>query len=126
MAVYARQAAAAARLIREKGQAVTWSRQVDGAPVDPAQPWKPGPASPVTATVAIVFLPEDRTNFELLRLFGDTEVPKGKLIGLMAAQAFVPTLKDKVIRDGKALGIRTLDPLAPNGEVILWTIGFDV
>lgn len=126
MGKFDRQIATAARLIAENGQSVTWRRITDGAPPDPGKPWKPGASAFIDSTVRIVFLPEDGRGFEFLRLFGDTEVPKGKLVGLMAATSFVPTIKDSVIRAGVALAIEAINPLSPNGETILYTVRFAV
>lgn len=126
MGKFDRQIATAARLIKENGQLVTWRQVTDGTPADSAEPWKPGAPTTVDNSVYIVFLPEDRRDAEFLRALAGTDIPKGKLVGLMAAQSFTPTLKDVVIRDGVTLGVRTLDPLAPNGQIILYTIRFDL
>jgi hypothetical protein len=126
MGQFDRAIATAKRLIAKNGQTVTWRKTQDGVPADGAKPWKPGTTVVVDYSVPIVFLPESRVGFEFLAMLANTEVPKGKLTGLMAAPAdFVPTLKDIVIRGGETYSIRTLDPLAPNGDVILYTIGFD-
>ena len=124
MGVFDRQIANAKRSIAHKGQSVIW-REPALADADSDTPWKPGDAPPDDHVVNIVFLPDNRTNYEFLALMANTEVPKGRLIGLMAAVDFTPTLKGVVIRDGVTLGVRTIDPLAPNGQAILYTIGFD-
>lgn len=124
MAKFDRAIATATRLIAANGQAVTWRQVSDGAPGDSAQPWKPGASANVDNAVNIVFLPDDRRDYEFLRLLGATEIPKGKLVGLMAAPSFTPTIKDVVVRDGVTLGIDAVDPLAPNGQIILYTVKF--
>lgn len=116
--------AAAIRLIEKNGQTVTWRRVIDGAPADDT-PWKPTAAALDEQDVKIVFLPENRVGFEFLALMQNSETPRGKLMGLMAAGDFVPTLKDVVVRDGVQLGLRYIDVLAPDGTPILYTIGFD-
>lgn len=117
--------ASATRLIEKNGQVVTWRRIVDGA-ADDETPWKPGNADQIDQEVAIVFLPESRVGFEFLALITNTEVPRGKLIGLMAPQDFIPTLKDIVVRDGTPMALRYVDVIAPNGTPILYTLGFDL
>lgn len=126
MGQFDRQIATAKRLIAKNGQAVTWRRTTDAAPADSAKPWKPGTSTVIDTPVTIIFLPEDRRDFEFLRLLGATEVPKGKLVGLMAAVGFTPTIKDTVIRAGVSLGIDAIDPLAPNGQIILYTVRFAI
>lgn len=114
----------AQRLIREKGQSVTWRQLTDGAPADATKPWKPSASVPVNNTVNILFLPIDRVNQRLIQALRGTEVPIGSLQGLMGAVSFVPHVKDVVIRGGKEMPIVSIDPLAPNGEAILYTIEF--
>lgn len=126
MGRFDRQIETAKRLIKQNGQLVTWRRVTDGSPVSPSEPWKPGAPTYTDVPVYIVFIPEDRRNAEFLSALSGTSVPKGKLVGYMAAQDFVPTLKDVVLRDGETIGVRTLDPLAPNGQVIMYTIRFDL
>lgn len=126
MGVYDRQIARAAALIKAKGQSVTWRQVVDGSPSDPTAPWKPGANANVDHTVDMVFLPEDRRDYEFLFLMAGTEVPVGKLQALMPAVPFTPAIKDVVIRDGVTYGIRTIDPLNVNGEPILYTVHFDL
>lgn len=125
MAVYARQIATAKRLITAKGKAVTWRSNSDGAPGDASQPWKPGATAAIDYLVSIVFLPENRVGYEWLVRMTNSEIPEGSGYGLMHAVTFEPTLKDVVIKDGKELRIASIDPLAPNGEVILYTLRFD-
>lgn len=123
MGVYDRQIATAQRLIREKGQSVTWRSVRDGAPGDSSQPWKPGAAVNTDNTVNMVFLPPDRRNSEFLRLLADTELPKGDVLGYMGAVSFTPSLKDIIIRGSETYTITSLDHLQPNEESILWIVG---
>lgn len=123
--VYATQIAAAKRLIAAKGQSVTWKSITDGAPADPTKPWKPSSSSTINYTVSIVFLPDGRVNREFIRQLNGTEIPKGRLIGLMAAVPFQPSLKDTVLRGSEVLTVEAIDPIMPNEEIIMYTVRFD-
>lgn len=129
MGVFDRQIASAKRLIEKYGQSVQWKPYV-AADADDATPWKPkldtsDPADPVM--VRIVFLPASRVNNELVRALSNApEVPSGKSYGLMPAVNFVPSLADVVIRDGVEYRPCYIDPLSPNGEIIMYTIGFEL
>jgi len=125
MGVYDRQIATALRVIREKGEACTWTAKA--APTtDPATPWLPVAGVAVAYTnTPIAFFPLSRQWSELLRYLKGTEVVTGSLYGLMPAVAFAPQLTDIITRtDGSKLAPITIDPLAPNGEIILYTIEF--
>lgn len=126
MGVFDRQIANAIRVIQKKGQVVTWRQLSDGAPADMSKPWKPGETVETEVEVSIVFLPETQKNLEFLRLIMGTTVPTGNLTGLMAAQNFTPKVKDIVVRDGIPLGVCSVDPLAPNGDIILYSLRFDL
>ena len=122
--VYARQTASALKLIKAKGQLVTWRQLTDGSPPDAAKPWIPGAATYVDKTVSIVFVPESRRDMELLRLMKGSDVPMGNLVGYMAATDFTPKIKDIVIRDSVTMGVAAIDTIAPNGEIILYELRF--
>lgn len=124
MGEYDRAIATAQRLIAKKGMSVTWEQQTNGTPTDPGKPWRPSGAAPTEKTVNIVFLPYNRENQQFLSMLAGTEVPKGNEYGLMGAVDFEPNLKDTVVRGTQRLGIETIDRLAPNGQVVLYTIGF--
>jgi hypothetical protein len=124
MGVYDRQIATALRLIAAKGQAVTWQSIDNGAPADASKPWLPADAVPVEHPVSILFLPDTRSGFEWLAYLQGTEVPQGRMIGLMGAVDFTPSIRDLVVRDGKPIRPLNITPLNPNGETILYTIGF--
>lgn len=126
MGVYDRQIATAKRLITKFGQSVTWQQITDGAPGDSSKPWKPGAATTVENTVDIVFLPEDRRDYEFLRALSGTSIPTGNLVGYMAATTFTPTLKDTVLRGTEKLGVKSIDPIAPNGEILLYIVRFEL
>lgn len=125
MGVYDRAIATAQRIIAQKGQAVTWESRENGDPVDADKPWRSGATEKTDHTVNIVFLPYNRQNYEFLRMIAGTEIPAGKMYGLMGAVDFSPALKDTVLRGSERLGVTAIDVLAPNGDPILYTIGFD-
>jgi hypothetical protein len=126
MGVFDRQIATAKRLIEKNGQVVQWHVPTPGA-ADPATPWKPTIGTDVSHDVRIVFLPASRVNYELIRALGNApDIVGGKSYGLMAAVDFVPSKLHYVMRDGVEYRIEYIDPLAPNGEIILYTVGFNL
>ncbi len=125
MGEYDHAIATAQRLIAKKGQTVTWQVRENGVSVDAETPWKPEDAPVVEHQVSIVFLPYNRSNYEFLKMMTGTEVAVGKTYGLMGAVGFDPVLKDTIVRDGESMGVATIDVLAPNGQPVLYTIGFD-
>ena len=124
MGVYDRQIKTATRLIKEKGQVVTWKVLADGAPVDPLKPWLPSGGVPEEKEVIIVFLPHTKENKQFLRYMKQSEVETGFLTGLMAQVDFAPQIKDVVVRDGVELTVETIDIISPNGENILYALEF--
>lgn len=124
MAQYDRQIATAIRLIAKYGQAVTWrsANETENA----LEPWKATAGTPTDTEVSICFVPaKDNEWRKLFYYLKGTEVPAGKLAGLMGQVSFTPSLKDVVIRDGKTLRIANIDLLSPNGQKILYTLEFD-
>jgi hypothetical protein len=91
---------------------------------DPLKPWEPPTDSIVSLGASIVFISAGKTS-ELIRALKGADVAVGSTRGLMAKQDFDPSKKDTVIRDNDTLRIKSIDTLAPNGEVILHTIEFD-
>jgi len=124
MGQFDRQIETAKRLIAKNGQTVTW-RKLGVATPDPSTPWKPAADTPEDHSPKICFLPPGRVGQELIRYLKGTEVTTGSVQGLMSAVDFEPTANDVVIRDGKTLRIKSIDPLSPNGQIILYTIEFD-
>jgi len=124
MGQFDRQIETAKRFIAKNGQSVTWRKLGVDTP-DPSTPWKPAADTPDDHMATICFLPPGRVGQELIRYLKGTEVTTGSVQGLMSAVDFEPTANDVVIRDGKNLRIKSIDPLSPNGQIILYTIEFD-
>lgn len=126
MGRFDRQIATAKRLIAKNGQKVIWRQISNGVPASATEPWKVGPAVNTDHDVIICFLPFTTENKEFLRALLGTEVATGSVTGLMAAVNFTPAKRDIVIRDGKTYSIKTIDPLRPNEQTIMYTLEFDV
>lgn len=125
MGQFDRQIETAKRLIKKNGQLVTWRKLAATTP-DASKPWLVAASTPTDyEDVSICFLPPGRVTQELIHYIKGSDVTTGNVQGLMAAQAFEPDAKDVVMRDGKTLRIKSIDPLAPNGQSILYTIEFD-
>jgi hypothetical protein len=125
MARFDRAIALSTKLIAKNGQAVTWRVIADGAPIDPAQPWKPTEqTAPVEHPVVIAFLPLSGDLRKTITRLRGTEVPINSTMGLLAAVDFNLTAKDVVIRDGQEWRIEYIDTLAPNGQKVLHTVVF--
>lgn len=125
MGVYDRQVASTLRKLAAKGQLVTWVPQ--DVTVSGSQPWKTTPVStPPTFPVSIVFLSEGSSAMDaLFHLIKGTSVPDGAPRGLMGAvTGFTPTMNDTVIRGSVNLTVKSIDVVAPNGQVILYKIQF--
>lgn len=124
MGEYDRQIATAKRLIKKKGQGVTWRSIENGAPPDASKPWKTSTSTNLDNLVDIVFLPVSRENKRFIQALGGTEVSTGFLLGYMAAVDFEPSIKDVVIRNGEQLEVLNIDIVAPNGDPILYILEF--
>lgn len=119
------QIASAKKSIGENGQWVLWNRNLNGVTVDPNSPWLPSDSASLGFVVKIVFVPVGLRLAEFIRAIDQTEVKTGRLKGLMAGGlAFAPDAGDSVNRDGVVLQIESIDTLAPNGQVILYTVFF--
>jgi len=126
MGAYDSFVATAKRMINEKGQTVEWKSITNNDPATPGVEWEEVPVISVSYYPKVVFLPNERYGREFFRYFKGTDVPVGNLLGYMAKQNFIPSLKDVVIRDGVELPILSFYPYNPNGEGdILYAIEFD-
>lgn len=120
--VYSTNIAMARRLIATKGQKVQWKVLT---PTVGAEEWKPAAAKSVLFEVDMVFLPDDKRNFESIVFKPGTNVPEGNIVGYLAGtNMFEPNQEDTVIRNGKELRISTIETIAPNGTNILHIIRF--
>lgn len=127
MGQFDRQIATAVRLVAKYGQDIIWRTVVDGAPANPAQPWKPTEAADTDTTAKVCFVAvRDNDWRKLLAYLKGTEVPVGRQAGLMAGNvAFEPKLKDVVVRDGVVLTVTNIDLVSPNGQKILYILEFE-
>lgn len=124
MAQYDKQVALAKRLIEKYGQKVIWNSHPEGT-ADSATPWKPDDILPIARKVTICFVSaRDNEWRKLLAYLKGTEIPTGKLAGLMAAVAFTPSLKDTVTRGSVELRIASINLIAPSDQPILYTVEF--
>jgi len=129
MGTFDRQIATAKRLIAKNGRTCVWRALDNGAPADANKPWIKGEETTDDNTVSIVFLPDTRSNLAFLQTLTDETINVGDDYGLMAAVDFVPTTRAQIYDEtGVTLlrGIKSVDPLSPNGEVILYTLRFTV
>lgn len=127
MTAFARQIATAKRLIAKNGANCTW-RQIPDAVPDTSEPWKVAAGVPKDfKNVRVVFLPYTRMGYEFLRLLTGTEIQIGDVKGLMAQQVFKPSITDVLIHpNGTVYRVNKLDPLAPDGTDILYTLDLKV
>lgn len=125
MGQFDRQIATAQRLIAKYGQDVTWQTVVEAT--NGAQPWKGTTSADTPNTAKICFVPvRDNDWRKLLAYLKGTEVPSGKLAGLMAGNVpFDPKLKDIVVRDGVTLNVTNIDLISPNGQKVLYILEFE-
>jgi hypothetical protein len=120
--VFERQIATAKRLIEKYGMVCVWTELRPGTPTAPN---KPGPTVPFVYSASLVFLPENRIGYEWVRALVGTEIPEGGGYALMPAVDFEPTLSSVIEQlDGTELRPQSIDPLSPNGEIILYTVKF--
>ena len=129
MGQFDRQIATAQRLIAKNGRKCVWQQLVDGAPADSDKPWLKGKDTTEDHDVTIVFLPAKGANNAFLQALSDTPINVGEDYGLMAAVDFDPTNRAEIYaEDGTTLlrGVKTVDPLAPNGDIILYTVQLTV
>ncbi len=126
MGTYDRQIASAKRMLKKYGQSITWTSLTDGDPSDSSQPWKVTDADPSDNTAIIAFFEIGSETRKMQMYRAGTEISQGVLMGYMAAQGFTPKIKDVITRDGEQYTVKNIDTLSPNGEVILYTIEFEL
>lgn len=119
MNIFERAAITAKRKL-EIGELCTWSESV--VSTDPNKPWIDSVASVQVYSVRMIFKRERNKPGFILSKASDEFV---QFFAQMAAQDFVPTVNGIVTRsDGTKLAVRSLNPLAPNGFVIMWEVEF--
>lgn len=133
MGVYDRQIATAKRQIAAKGRKVIWREYNDAEPEEGGVAWKPTEVDTTDHTVAVLFLPDSGPNRAFMRAITGADAVTGQDYGLMASVGFEPTVNDRIYAvEGVGTENETLlrtivdvDPLAPNGDIILYTIRFE-
>jgi hypothetical protein len=118
--VYDSSVAMATRLIAAKGQSCSWQQTAIVVPNE-EQPWLPTKGAVTEYLVTIAFLPASSL---LAKLFAGSNIAQGGTRGLMAAVDFTPNVADIVLRGGRSIGLKAVDQLNVNGEVILWKLEF--
>lgn len=124
MGVYDEEIAVAQELIAEFGGVNTWNERITPASVDSDNPHIPGNPVVTAYTVRIAWLPWDQeARATFTRLTGLDNPGDGYLYGLMGAVAFTPTTTAQItLPEGGIVKCTALDRLAPNGEIVLWTV----
>lgn len=124
MGVYDLQIAQAKKQIAAKGQLVTWQKP---APIitDPNKPWVQAPGAPMAYPVSIAFFKPANGLSAIIQYLKGTDIVQAGTRGIMASVNFIPEATDKVVRSGRTLSIRSITPLQPNEEVIMYSIEFD-
>lgn len=114
-------------LIKDSGMLVRWQQMKPTPGEDPANP---GPGTAVLFPVYMVFLPNEQIRLlSTLTLMKGTDVATGALYGLMGqVEGFEPALTDRVLGtpygDLNVSDQNGINKLAPNGEIILYTVRF--
>jgi len=125
MAQFDNAIALAQRLIAKYGQRVVWQSVTETTP-NPLEPWNKVAGDPVNHPVSICFVsPRDNEWRKLIALLKGTEITVSRLAGLMGAVTFTPKQNDFVNRAGTQLKVKEFDVLAPNGQIVLYTIEFE-
>lgn len=114
------------KAIEKYGQKCVWNQP---AHTESADPWKHVDAPPASYDCTIIFLPENMQLADFIAAVGGTEVKSGRLKGLMVGDVeWTPdpqdTVKRGVLPNSPVLQIDSIEQLAPNGQVIFYTIFF--
>ena len=110
----------ALRLIKKKGVSVIWRQITEGPSPDPDKPWLSGETITTDYSVDIVFLPVSTISSQYM---SGTTVPEGAVVGYMPQVAFVPSIKDVIIRDNKQITINKFNEYKPAIDTILYELG---
>lgn len=124
MGVYDRQAAQALKQIEAKGEPVKWNFATPVSMPDESKPWIVATGDPTSKDVSLLFT--SNSSNSLARLIAGSNIESSKLKAIMPDYGFVPNVKDTVTRsDGTTvLQIDSVNPLAPNGQGIIWYLEF--
>ena len=124
MGVYDAAIATVRRLIAAKGRKADVARSTDGAPADPAKPWRPGAATvePYASGVPMVFL--DLRTAQTTLFGGKALAPEVTEVALVPAGDMPgrPQLKDVVLDGVRRLVVEDFDVLAPGDADVLYTL----
>lgn len=117
MSIFQRQIDTAKRLITKNGQLVIWRSLTDNAG---SKSWRPNTPTSTDYNVRVLFIPNSAGFIELLRYLKGSDIPSGSVKGLMPAVNFEPNLRDVIITPTDTFNIKSINPLAPNGDVIMY------
>lgn len=122
-------------LLKEFGRGITISRQVPGPPLNPKEPWIPGPPVTATYTASAVVLPASKGTIEAF----DNRLENGTLIDERLRYVLMSPLMTRTSVAGPAtiepqsLDVLTFDghdwtvlgctPLNPAGVPVLFPMG---
>lgn len=120
MGVYDRQVASALKKIQAKGQLVTWRTTAPVLCAD--KPWIKQDGAPTDTPVYIAFVSGGGSLYT--RLMAGSNIATGGQHGLMGSVSFTPSVSDVIIRGGLTMGIKSINPVNINGQVILYKLEF--
>ena len=118
-----RAVATAQRLITQNGEPCTWVQSSPSTIPDPAKPLVKANGVLVSVPVSILFTSGSSPLAQLLA--GSSVIESGQT-AIMPSVGFTPKLSDKVTRsDGSKIGLKSLNPVKPNGTIVLWKLVFE-
>lgn len=111
MSVYTNFIALAKRLIQKYGTQVQWVIAQNDQ------------TTPNVVQTPFVVFKEDGAASAFLRFMQNSNVSIGNEDAFMAQQNFTPTMFDKIVRkNGTTYSIKSLTPVAPGDEIVVWKI----
>jgi len=131
MGQFDRQINTVKRLIAKYGQTVTFKHINSPVALDDSKPREKTDIAASQTDIKMVFLSPSVSGAsqfgkELLQYLSGTEIAKGTVRGYCGSFQYEPKLNDIFIRDGNELTIKAADTLAPNGQIIMHIVEFDV
>lgn len=108
----------AKRMLNKRGSVCAWTT------VRPSGPdWAPTTVEQTFNDVKMLILPTDRYAYETFNIDPKTDMLRGFSVGYMAAQEFVPNLKDYfVMSDGRKYVVDNMNVYQPDGRPILYVL----